>query len=75
MKKPKEETVPLSKYQHEVDSIRMSWSGDVQKMMKLWDSHQRLIGVIEGILKNPREALLESNKIVTEINRAKGVKI
>ena len=79
MKKSKEETMPLSKYQFEVDSMRMNWSNDVKKMMKLWDNHQRLIGVLEDILKTQEPGVLLGEelrgKITTEIERAKGVKL
>jgi hypothetical protein len=75
MKKQKEETVSLAKYLCDQDGMRMSWSNDVKKMMKLWDSHERLINLLENIAKDTSVSQNIRDKIVSTIERARTVKI
>jgi hypothetical protein len=35
-------------YESSMNALQMQWSQDIKRMMRLWDSHQRLIAFLES---------------------------
>lgn len=73
----KEHQKIVNAYESSLSSLRIQWSMDTKKMMRLWDSHQRLIAALERIstacsVESAGPWMIEIQK---EIEKGKEVKI
>ena len=68
-------TITQSEFDSHVTGIRQCWSNDVRKMMKLWESHQRLISVLDMIAKDNLDRVSPGIKTTVRAEIAKAMEV